>query len=95
MLELKRQRLCEKVMLVWGELCSNEPIIISDAKNLRYSFIVGGEKLLTLSLKELMLMDRYVWLHFQKSDICFEDTLADIGMWTFTSADDDLVIRMI
>ncbi len=89
----KKQLLCSKIIAVWDELCKHKPNIVPDAKALRYSFTVNKNKLLTLSVMELKIMEKYVYSHFQKKDINAEETLADIGLWTFSECDDDLVVK--
>jgi hypothetical protein len=89
----KKQLLCAKIIAVWDELCRHKPTIIQDAKHLSYSFIVNENKLLTLSLTELKLMEKYVYSHFQKKNINAEEAMADIGSWTFTECDDSLLIE--
>lgn len=89
----KKQQLCQKIIASWDEMCCNKPDIVSSAKTLQYFFVnEDKKKLLTLSLKELMCMDRDTYFHFQKKNINAEDAMAAIGLWAFRECDDSYIL---
>ena len=81
---MNTNKIKNKIDKVWDRMCLCKPTVIQSPKTLSYSFVDGDmNNILTLTIKELMLMDKSVQAFFKTKTIDAETAMGEIGLWCY------------